>query len=269
MPDHHTYSFVFGGLSEKICQSHIHAHSHRVLLDWPIQLNTQDTSYSFSNNVTHRAPPLIVSSKCRTCATAPLARNPSISIASNPNSLRTSSLCSPISGARFADTLVTPCTWIGLLIVEVSLPPAPSSGTTMSFARSWGSLITSSGPRTGPNVAWTPLKTSDQCAIGCAPKTSSRMAVSWGMFTISFAGSENRGSVRRSGRPMAFATAATLSGVTRRTNQVPSAARYTFSAAFAGFLRSCSPKNFAPLSAAWIETLADQIPSASSEVVTY
>ena len=50
---------------------------------------------------------------------------------------------------------------------------------------------------------------------------------------------------------------------------MPSEARYTFSAAFAGFLRSCGPKNFAPHSAAWIETLADQTPSASSDVVTY
>jgi hypothetical protein len=47
------------------------------------------------------------------------------------------------------------------------------------------------------------LKTSYQCAIGCAPKTSSRMAVSCGMFAISFAGSENRGSVRgRRGRSL-------------------------------------------------------------------
>src|SRR5258708_5039445 len=127
-------------------------------------------------------------------------------------------------GAGPPDQHDTPCTWIGLLIVEVTLPPAPSIGTTISFGPSCGSLITSSGPRTGPNVTWTPPKTSDQCAIGCAPKTSSRMAVSWGMFAISFAGSENRESVRRSGRPMAFATAASLSGVTRRTNQVPSAA---------------------------------------------
>src|SRR6266567_6870092 len=40
-------------------------------------------------------------------------------------------------------------------------------------------------------------------------------------------------------------------------------------AALAGFLRSCRPKNFASDSAAWIATLADQTPSASSDVVTY
>ena len=139
----------------------------------------------------------------------------------------------------------------------------------MSFAWSWGSLITSRGPRTAPNVTWTPLNTSYQCAIGLAQKISSRIAVSCGIFAISFAGSENRGSVRRSGRPMALATAASLSGVMmRRTNQVSSLARQTFIAAFAGFLRSCGPKNFASHNAAWIKTLADHTPSASSEVVT-
>jgi hypothetical protein len=69
-------------------------------------------------------------------------------------------------------------------------------------------------------------------------------------------------------RPIAFATAASLSGVTIRTNQVSSDARYTFSAALAGCRRSCSPKNFASHSAAWIDTLADQTPSARSDVVT-
>jgi hypothetical protein len=42
--------------------------------------------------------------------TAPLACKPSISFTLNPSALRTSSLCSPISGARLAATLVTPCT---------------------------------------------------------------------------------------------------------------------------------------------------------------
>src|ERR1700761_3741548 len=89
------------------------------------------------------------------------------------------------------------------------------------------------------------------------------------IFCVNFAASENRGSVRRSARPIAFATAANLSGVTIRTNQVPSEARYTFRAAFAGFFRSCGAKNVASHSAAWIETLADQTPSASNDVVTY
>src|SRR6202041_955329 len=89
------------------------------------------------------------------------------------------------------------------------------------------------------------------------------------MFCVSLAESANRGSVRRSGRPIAFATAGSLSGVTTRRNQAPSEARYTLKAAFAGFFRSCGPKNFASHSAAWIETLADQTPSARSDVVTY
>src|SRR6202000_3041305 len=75
-------------------------------------------------------------------------------------------------------------------------------------------------------------------------------------------------SVRRSVRPRALATAASLSGVTRRTNQVSSLARERFIAAFTGVLGWCSPKNFASHNAAWIETLADHTPSASSEVVT-
>src|SRR5262249_60465323 len=40
----------------------------------------------------------------------PLARKSSISFASNPSSLRISSLCSPSSGASFAGILVTPWT---------------------------------------------------------------------------------------------------------------------------------------------------------------
>src|ERR1700691_2983629 len=40
----------------------------------------------------------------------PLARKPSISLAVKPSSFRTSSLCSPIFGARFAGTFETPCT---------------------------------------------------------------------------------------------------------------------------------------------------------------
>src|SRR5271156_4227908 len=117
--------------------------------------------------------------------TAPLSRRPSISLVLKPSSLRTASLCSPGAGARLAGTFTTPRTLMGLLIVEVSLPPAPSSGTTMLFARNWGSLITSSGPRTAPHVAWTPSKTSCQCPIGSLANTSSRIAVSCGMFARS------------------------------------------------------------------------------------
>ena len=85
--------------------------------------------------------------------------------------------------------------------------------------------MTSCGPRTAPKGPWTLLKTSYQWAMGSEPNTSSRMEMSCGMFATSFSGSEKRGSVGRSGQPMAFATAASLSGVTTTTNQVSSAAR--------------------------------------------
>src|SRR5271155_2747859 len=63
-------------------------------------------------------------------------------------------------------------------MVEVSFSPAPSSGTTMSFARNCGSLTTSCGSRTAPKVTWAPLKTSFQCEIGCERKISCRIAES-------------------------------------------------------------------------------------------
>src|SRR6266481_8564425 len=213
---------------ESFGERHVHGGGDRVLLPRSVELHLEDASGSLGEDLVHRPPPAAAFAGRDACGIVPLARKPSICFASNPSCSRISSLCSPSSGARLAGTLATPCTWIGLLIVEVSLPPAPCSGTTMSFARSCGSSITSSGPRTAPNVTWTPLKTSYQCAIGCAPKTSSRIAENWGMLAISFAGSEKRGSVMRSGRPIAFATAASLSEVTRSTNQMPSAVRYTF-----------------------------------------
>src|SRR6267142_2658767 len=221
---HDVRCIVLRGRLESFGEPHVHGGGHRVLLRRPVQLHLEDASGPLGQDLVHRVPPTAAFSGRDVWGIVPLARKASICFASNPSCSRTSSLCSPRSGPRFAGTLATPCTWIALLIVEVTLPPAPSIGTTISFGRSCGSLITSSGPRTGPKVTWTPLKTSDQWAIGCAPKTSSRMAVSWGMFAVSFAGSENRGSVSRSGRPMALATAASLSGMTRRTNQVPSAA---------------------------------------------
>ena len=56
------------------------------------------------------APPVAADSKSEACGTAPLARKPSISSVVKPSSFSTSSLCSPIPGARLAGTLVTPCT---------------------------------------------------------------------------------------------------------------------------------------------------------------
>src|SRR5690349_16638301 len=105
MPQHDANLFVLRRVIENIRQGNVHARSHRVLPGRTVQLDTQDTSGSFCNNVTHRLPPSVAPSACRAAGTAPLARNPSIAFASNPSSLRTSSLCSPISGARLADTL--------------------------------------------------------------------------------------------------------------------------------------------------------------------
>ena len=62
----------------------------------------------------------------------------------------------------------------------------------MSFALNWGSLMTSLGPRTAPKVMWTRSKTSYQYAIGCALKTSSRIAVSCGMFAAALPDRESR-----------------------------------------------------------------------------
>src|SRR5437868_7148725 len=173
--------------------------------------------------VDHRVRPQATAGIGRGVETAPPARKSSISAEANPSSLRTSSVCSPSSGARFAGILATPCTCIGLLIVEVSLSPAPSSGTTMSFARSCGSLMTSLGPFTSPKVRCACSKTSRQCAIGWAVNAASRMPVSSAALAAASAGSLKRGSVRRSARPIAFANAATLSGVTSSTNQWSSA----------------------------------------------
>src|SRR6266404_5084532 len=111
-------------------------------------------------------------------------------------------------------------------------------------------------------------RTSRQCAIGCELKVSSMIAVSTLMFAASFAGSANRGSFKRSARPIPAARAGILSGVATRTNQMLSELLYTFIAAFAGFFRSCCGANYAPASAALIATPADQTPAAKSEVVT-
>src|SRR5262249_40086807 len=175
VPEHDSRLIVSSGAVEQIRHGDVHARRHRVLVGGSIQLDVQNASGVLDNDVTHD----LSSSHF---AIAPLARRPSIWLALKPSSRRISSLCSPTPGARRAGTFAMPCAWIGLPIVDVRLPPAPSSGTTMSFARSWGSSITCCGPRTGPNVTCTPLNTSYQCAMGCAPNTSSRIAVSCGMF---------------------------------------------------------------------------------------
>ena len=58
------------------------------------------------------------------------------------------------------------CARIDVMVAEGNCIRQRVEGKGMSFARSCGSLTTSCGPRTAPNVTWTPLKTSYQCAIG-------------------------------------------------------------------------------------------------------
>jgi hypothetical protein len=65
---------------------------------------------------------------------------------------------------------------MGLLIVDVSFPPAPSGGTTMPYSRNCGSLITL-------------VEDLTPMAIGCALKISSTIAVSCFICAASFAGS--------------------------------------------------------------------------------
>src|SRR5881296_113091 len=110
MPEHDANLIVFRSVIEQIGQRDVHGQRHCVSLCRPIQLDPQDASRTFRNNVTHRPPPMVAFSDCRTCGIAPLARKSLIAFASKPSSARTSSLCSPIFGARLAGTLLTPCT---------------------------------------------------------------------------------------------------------------------------------------------------------------
>src|SRR5579863_4041120 len=105
--------------------------------------------------------------------------------------------------------------------------------------------------------------------MSCERNISSSIAVNSTEFAASFAGSANRGSVSRSGRPTPFARAGHLSGVRTSTNQISSEVRYILISAFGGFNRSCRGKNVASQSAPWTKTPQDQTPTASSEVVTY
>src|ERR1700760_838755 len=117
MPKDHSNLIVFHCRVKQVCQCHVHGRGHRVLLCRTIQLNPQNASRTLGDDFVHRAPPAVVGSRC---GIAPLVRRLSISSSPKPSSLRTSSLCSPILGARLAGTFETPCTWIGLLTVEVS-----------------------------------------------------------------------------------------------------------------------------------------------------
>src|SRR6267142_5137938 len=100
MPQHHTYCVAAGRFVEKIRERRVHGDRHRVFLFRTIQLNAQDAPGTFFDDVAHRPPP----------ATALVGCKSLIAVGSKPSSSSTSTLCSPSSGARFAGTLLTPCT---------------------------------------------------------------------------------------------------------------------------------------------------------------
>ena len=103
VPKHDAETIILCCGVEEIRHGDVHGGRHRIFLGRSIELDSQDTSGAFGNNVGHRAPPA-VDSKCQACGTAPLARKPSISSLPKPSCLRISSLCSPSSGARRAGT---------------------------------------------------------------------------------------------------------------------------------------------------------------------
>src|SRR5947208_1373726 len=109
MPEHDANLVVLCRRIEEFRESDVHVCRHRVLLLRTIQLDPQDASGSFGQDVTHRPSPVVTTSGCLTLGMARLARKPSISVALNPSCSRISSLCSPISGARLAGTFATPC----------------------------------------------------------------------------------------------------------------------------------------------------------------
>src|ERR1700719_491023 len=110
MPKHHADAIIFCCGVEETRHGDVHGGRHRIFLGRSIELNSQDTSGAFSNDVAHLPPPVAADSKFEACGIVPLARKPSISLVVKPSSFSTSSLCSPIRGARLAGTLATPCT---------------------------------------------------------------------------------------------------------------------------------------------------------------
>src|SRR5439155_18619511 len=57
MPQHDPYVFVSCRVTEDVRHGDVHARGHRILLFRAIQLDTQDASGAFRNNVTHGRPP--------------------------------------------------------------------------------------------------------------------------------------------------------------------------------------------------------------------
>src|SRR5207247_1530068 len=110
VPEHDANLLVLRRRIEKLREGDVHVGCHRVLLLRTVQLDPQDASGAFGEDVTHRPPPGVTTSGCLTPRMVRLAWKPSISEALNPSCSRTCSLCSPSAGARLAGTLVTPCT---------------------------------------------------------------------------------------------------------------------------------------------------------------
>src|SRR5438552_14245212 len=118
MPEHDANLIVFRGGIQQVSQCDVHGRRHCVFPRRPIQLDPQDVSGTLGKNVTHKLTSYAATAAGfdATAAVAagfamtPLARRRSISLASSPSSWRTSSLCSPRSGARLAGTFATPCT---------------------------------------------------------------------------------------------------------------------------------------------------------------
>ena len=165
----------------------------------------------------------------------PLARKPSISCTPNPSSFE--DLLVVLSDFRRAlcRTLATPCTWMGLLIVRLQISSGalkrdhdvvrPELRIFDDFARS-------------PHDA--------ECEVTLFENFHPvRHRLRGEQFVQNrreirrirrcFAGSANRGSVNRSGRPIPFARAGQWSGVRTSTNQLSSEARYILMSAFGGF----------------------------------
>src|SRR5437899_11604031 len=107
MPEHDANLIVFRSGIELVGQRDVHGRRHCVFPRRPIQLDPQDVSGTLGKNVTHKltsyaatAAGFDATAVAAGFAMTPLARRRSISFVSNRSSLRTSSLCSPRSGAR-------------------------------------------------------------------------------------------------------------------------------------------------------------------------
>src|SRR5258708_248247 len=130
MPEYDANLIVLRGGIENLRKGDIHGGGHRVFRRRPIQLDPQDGFRTLGNNVTHGftsyavaavgvgfdavaglAPGFVAAAPgCVGFLPTRMLYKPATSVALKPSSLRTSSLCSPMPGARFADTLLTPCT---------------------------------------------------------------------------------------------------------------------------------------------------------------